>query len=279
MTVAFRPRVALASLSGQSDAEWAREAVPFAGAAFLGGIAIDEQTREAARTMVGRDRDEFLPPDPVAFVDRQLAALADTPLVPGFNVRAVTLDPLRAVADVCRDHDAILEINAHCRQDEMCAAGAGESLLQDTDRLCDQVAAASETSARVSVKVRTEVDGVDLPALASEVADAGASFVHVDAMDSEYVVREVVGATDAAVIANNGVRGRESVDEYLSDGADAVSVGRPSDDPTVLARVRDATEAWFEEQGGGGSRGFGAGEAGRAGAHGQSQGWHGGGPG
>jgi len=246
VTVDFRPRVALASLSGESDARWARDAVPFAGAAFLGGIAIDGPTREAARAMVERDRTEFLPPDPVSFVDRQLAALADAPLVPGFNVRTTTLEPVRAVGEVCRQQDAILEINAHCRQDEMCAAGAGEALLQDVARLREQVRAASRTGATVSVKVRTEVAGVDLPALAAAVGDAGASFVHVDAMDSEPVVADVVDATDAAVIANNGVRDRESVHEYLSYGADAVSVGRPSDNPAVLARVRDATAAWFD---------------------------------
>jgi TIM-barrel protein len=249
MTVEFRPRVALASLSGESDAAWARDAVPFAGAAFLGGIAIDGPTREAARGLVDRGRTEFLPPDPVAFVDRQLGALADAPLVAGVNVRTTTLDPLRSVGEVCRRHGALLEINAHCRQDEMCAAGAGETLLGDAEWLCEQVGAASETGASVSVKVRTEVSGVDLPELAAAVGEAGASFVHVDAMDSEPVVADVVAATDAAVIANNGVRGEGSVHEYLSYGADAVSVGRPSDNPTVLARVCTATADWFDGTG------------------------------
>jgi len=245
MSVGFRPRVALASLSGRSNAAWARDGAPFAGAALLGGIAVDEPTRAAARELVERDREEFLPPDPVAFVEQQFVALGDVPIRPGINVRTTTLDPLRSVADVCRRHGAILEINAHCRQDEICAAGAGQSLLADTDRLCEQVRAASRRSATVSVKVRTEVDGVDLPAVASAVGEAGASIVHVDAMDSEPMVGEVAAATDAAVVANNGVRDRETVHEYLSHGADAVSVGRPSDDPAVLARVRDATTAWF----------------------------------
>jgi TIM-barrel protein len=244
MNPPFEPPVALASLSGQSDAAWARAGVPDAGAAFLGGIALDEPTREAARAMVERDRTEFLPADPVAFVDAQLGQLADTPLTPGFNVRAVTEEPLREAAEVCATHDAILELNAHCRQSEMCEAGAGEALLADTPRLCEQVRVASETGARVSVKVRTEVDGVDLPAVAGAVADAGAEMVHVDAMDSEPMIRAVTAATDAAVIANNGVRGEESVHEYLSDGADAVSVGRPSDDPAVLRRVRAAIETF-----------------------------------
>ena len=70
--------------------------------------------------------------------------------------------------------------------------------------------------------------------------------LHVDAMDSESVIREISDATDVFVIANNGVRDEATVAEYLDYGADAVSVGRPSDRPAVLRRVREATDAWFE---------------------------------
>ncbi|WP_115865447.1 beta/alpha barrel domain-containing protein [Halorussus litoreus] len=271
----FEPRLALASLSGRADAEWARAAESFAGAAFLGGIALDEPTREAAREMVDRDREEFLPDEPIAFVDRQLGSLADADLRPGFNVRSASLGPIREVARICADHGAILELNAHCRQDEMCAAGAGESLLRNPDRLREQVAAAAATCSReeerntstaaVSVKVRAEVPGVDLAEIARTVADAGADAIHVDAMDSEEVVAEVGGggggpppppptsatsatsaaSTDLFVIANNEVRDEATVREYLAYGADAVSVGRPSDDPAVLRRVREATDDWF----------------------------------
>jgi TIM-barrel protein len=244
--VIFDPPVALASLSGRSDAAWARAVAAHVGAAFLGGIAVDETTRAAARAMADRDRDEFLPDDPFAFVDDQLAALADVPLTPAFNVRAVDTGALRRVASLCAARDAFVEVNAHCRQAEMCDAGAGQSLLRDGDRLCTQVATASETGARVSVKVRTEVSGVDLPSLAADLDAAGADLLHVDAMDSERVVGEVVDATACAVVANNEVRDRDSVVEYLEYGADAVSVGRPSDDPRVLGRVRRAAEAWFD---------------------------------
>jgi len=239
----FGPRLALASLSGESDAAWARAGSAYAGCAFLGGIALDGPTRAAAREMVDRDRTEFLPEDPVAFVADQLDALADAPVRPGVNVRTTSLEPLREVARVCLEHDAIVEINAHCRQAEMCAAGAGETLLAETDRLAEQVAAAAGAGAPVSVKCRTEVPGVDLPATARAVEAAGADAVHVDAMDSEPVVREVADACDCFLIANNGVRDAASVREYLAYGADAVSVGRPSDDPRVLARVCDALVA------------------------------------
>ncbi|WP_049970524.1 tRNA-dihydrouridine synthase [Haladaptatus cibarius] len=243
----FSPRVALASLSGESDAEWAMAGAEYAGAAFLGGIALDEQTRTAARKLVSRDRTEFLSDDPIEFVDHQLEELSGTPIRPGFNVRSATLPPIRAVAEVCREHDAIVEINAHCRQEEMCETGAGQSLLRNPDRLCEQVRVANETGATVSVKLRTEVSGVDLPNLARRVTDMGAAIIHVDAMDSEHVIADIAETTDCFLIANNGVRDEATVFEYLEHGADAVSIGRPSDRPEVLSRVRRATDEWFAE--------------------------------
>jgi TIM-barrel protein len=249
VTSVFEPPVAAASLSGESDAGWATAAAPYVGCAFLGGIALDEPTRAAARKLRARERTEFLPPDPVAFLEEQLSALSDVDVRPGVNVRSASPGPIEAAAELCADRGAILEINAHCRQDEMCAVGAGETLLADGDRLREYVAVASGAGATVSVKLRAEVPDVDLPELSARLSAAGADLLHVDAMDSEPVVADVVAAApDAAVIANNGVRDRATVREYLEYGADAVSVGRPSDDPAVLERVRTATEAWFEER-------------------------------
>lgn len=243
----FEPRVALSSLSGESDAEWAKQGSDWAGAAFLGGLALDEQTREAATRMVeGRDRSEFRPEDPLAFMETELAALADTNLRPAFNVRSVENSPFERAAKICTDHDAILEINAHCRQPEMTEIGAGQALLSDPERLAEKVETAAAVGATVSVKVRTEVDGVDLLSLSNRAVEAGADVIHVDAMDSESVVADLANETEAFIIANNEVRDRESVTEYLSYGADAVSVARPSTEPAVLERVGQAVDDWFE---------------------------------
>ena len=241
----FTPRLVLSSLSGQSDAEWARAGSEHAGAAILGGIALDDAARDAARDLLARERDEFLPEDPIAFVDHQLATLEDVAIQPGFNVRSATPDPIGAVARVCREREAFLEINAHCRQEELCAAGCGETLLRDTPRLLEFVETAAATGVTVGVKVRAEVPGVELPALAGDLEDAGAAYVHVDAMDTESVIADVVAETDLFVIANNGVRDDASVSEYHEYGADAVSVGRPSDDPVVLRRVRAAVDRYW----------------------------------
>lgn len=237
----FEPPLALASLSGQSDAQWAIDGSPWAGMAFLGGVALDDPTREAARAMVAhRDRSEFLPADPIAFIEAQLDRLGEVDIRAGFNVRAVADEPLRRAASTCAARDAVLELNAHCRQPEMTDLGAGQALLRDPDRLAHQVGVASDAGATVSVKVRTEVPGVDLPALSETLVAAGADILHVDAMDSEAVVGAIADRTDAVILANNGVRDRATVQEYLAYGADAVSLARPSDDPAVLERVHAA---------------------------------------
>ncbi|TKX55963.1 dihydropyrimidine dehydrogenase, partial [Halorubrum sp. SS7] len=237
---------------------WARAAAEHVDAALLGGVALDPATRAAARDLVARGRSEFLPADPVAFVADQLDAVADAPVRPGVNVRSAAPEPVREVARVCAARGAVCEVNAHCRQPELRAVGCGESLLREPDRLARYVAAAAETGATTSVKVRAEVPGVDLVAVAERVAAAGADWLHVDAMDSEAVIADLAAAVDAAaardgegtaladltLVANNGVRGRETVAEYAGHGADAVSVGRPTEDPPVLARVADAVEAW-----------------------------------
>ncbi len=242
----FEPRLALASLSGEADAAWATRGAALAGAAFLGGIAVDEPSRQAAEKLTERDRCEFLPADPLHFIDDQLSTLVDVPIRAGCNVRSTTVEPIRAAAAICAEHDAIVEINAHCRQPELCQVGCGETLLADTDRLVTYVEAAAAEGPAVSVKTRAEVPGVDLPAVAQRIERAGADVIHVDAMDSEQVIQAVDEATDLFIIANNEVRDRESVREYLDYGADAVSVGRPSREPEgpVMKRVADAVDAW-----------------------------------
>jgi TIM-barrel protein len=242
----FEPRVALASLSGEADADWAAAGADLAGAAFLGGVALDEPSQKAASKLVDRDRQEFLPDDPLQFIDDQLSALDDVSIQPGVNVRSTSVDPIREAAALCASHDAILEINAHCRQPEMCEIGCGETLLADLTRLTDYVSVAAAEGPAVSVKVRTEVPDVDLPTVASRIETAGADTIHVDAMDSEAVIQDIASATDLFIIANNGVRDRETVQEYLGYGADAVSVGRPSREPTgpVMNRVAAAVDEW-----------------------------------
>lgn len=234
----FQPRLALASMSGDSNAEWAKVRSKWVGAAFLGAFNLDEETLGAASEMVGRGRTEFLPDDPWRFLNRELEKSHELDLVVGANVRSVEPERIHRAGRICAEYGCLLEINAHCRQSEMVDIGCGQQLLRSPQRLRDYVQAAAESDVLVSLKGRFEVDGADPVDTMNRAVEWGADIIHVDAMDSEPLVAEIEAPF---LIANNGVRNRKDVEEYFGFGADAVSVGRANNEPFLkkLSRVVD----------------------------------------
>jgi len=233
----FYPRVALASLSGSSDAEWANRRRQWIGAAFLGAFNLDAETTASAWRMAARGRNEFLPREPLAFIEEQLSRCESTGFRPGINLRACDPRAIQAGAALAERHGALVEINAHCRQPEMVEIGCGEALLRDPPRLMELVAAAAETGVTVSVKGRFGVTGADPVAVLNESVTSGAKILHVDTMDSRPLLRELRAPF---VIANNGVRTLADVAAFAGCGAHAVSVGRDAH-PETLEQVLLAT--------------------------------------
>lgn len=225
----------LASLSGKSNAKWVSDRKNWIDFAFLGGLALDSPTRKAARRMVERGRDEFLTRNPNGWIREQFTRIGDIGVKPGINVRTSSTESLSRVADTVSDLDGILEINAHCRQKEMIQAGCGHALLRDPTRLWEYLQACKKEDVQLSLKVRFEVENVDVVSLLNRAAKNGIDYLHVDTMDSSERLRYV--NSEAKIIANNGIRSIEDVEEMIQYGADMVSVAR-GDDPGVLRKLR-----------------------------------------
>lgn len=216
--------LALASEAGLTDADYIEERSDWLDAGFIGGMNADEETQEAGRKMIERDRKEFVYQDPCDFLRREFSSLDPINVVKGANVRSSSLEGLLDLCSVIREFDGVLEINAHCRQQEMIDVGCGHALMRELDRLKRWIESVKEKGVAVSVKTRARV--VDDVELARAVERAGADMIHVDCMDYPEVVNEVTEETDLFVIANNGVRTREDVLDYIERGADAVSTAR-----------------------------------------------------
>ena len=227
-----------ASLSGVADRAWATRLAPHVSRAMIGGIAIDTQTRAAAGELHDRGRAEFLPTDPIGWVTRMTRAPRAVPM--GVNIRACDPTAVSALGEAIDTSRVWVELNAHCRQPEMCAAGAGEHLLHAPEELAALVRAGVAAGATVGVKVRAEVDGVDLRTVARLVETVGGAFIHVDAMDDPAAVGRIASATGMRVIANNGIRTAEDIGRAVAAGATAVSVGRPSTDPDAMRQIAQA---------------------------------------
>jgi len=255
--------IALAPVAGITDSKFASR-FKNAGLVILGGYNLDDRTNKAALKEIARGRSEFVSDDPMEFLRSELEATEGLTTI-AVNVRAAAIEPFIEAARITKEFDAILEINAHCRQPEMLDLGVGEALLKDLPRLCDYIREIKKTGVVLSVKTRANV--VNDVELAVSIRNAGADIIHIDAMQTQNdmnahgamhihnamnthmnthstihtrhtrgtihqqgmdtgVIKRIRNSTDLFIIGNNSIVDFESAKEMFSHGADMVSVAR-----------------------------------------------------
>ena len=243
-----RTPIALASMAGIVDAAYVLERAGHIGAAFLGGFSIDEGTILASHDLAEAGRAEFFFPDPVGGIRSEVEKLKGSDVVCGINLRGKTPAAFVHLADELGDC-AIYEIDAHCRQQPMIEAGAGEYLLSHHHDLCEIVRGLKSMDVCVSVKIRAGL--TDERALAKALWKAGADILHIDLMDYGYQkIRQIRNACPLQIIANNSMHSYDRVMEQFSHGADFVSLARRADLHTLkgldaaIRRYADET-GWY----------------------------------
>ncbi len=215
--------VVLASIAGLTDSSFATSRT--AGLSILGGYNVDSGTIGAAQSLIKKGRSEFAYEQPKIVIEDELEVMKRAGMVAGINVRSATLEPVLEIAECVRDRDAILEFNAHCRQPEMQALGAGQSMLYDLNKLQEWIHELSQTGVSLIVKVRAGI--TDDITLAKAIDRAGADAIHVDTMDAgPKLIKKIRDDTSLKIIANNSIVDYSSAHKMLSMGADFVSVAR-----------------------------------------------------
>jgi tRNA-dihydrouridine synthase B len=243
-----RTPVGIASMAGIVDAAYVLRRAGHIGFAFIGGYSIDSPTLMAAKSMAeGDGRKEFLTDDPVGELKAQIALMAKSDVILGLNLRGSSPDAFRAMAQAIGD-TVVYEIDAHCRQPAMIAAGSGEYFLKNPDKLIAVVRALKSEGVTVSVKIRAGVADDDRK-LAETLWKAGADILHVDLMDyGSAKLRQIRNSCPLMLIANNSITSFDRMREMLSHGADLVSLARQSDEPT-LAGLDAAITRYADEDG------------------------------
>jgi len=240
--------IAIASMAGIVDAEYVLSRKDHIGAAFIGGYSIDPPTLAAAREIArSGDRREFLYDDPVAEISGQIGKLAATDVITGINLRGSSPESYRSAAEAMGD-SVIYEIDAHCRQAPMIAAGCGEHFLRHPGDLIATIRAMKTLDITVSVKIRAGVSADDLQ-LARRIWGAGADILHVDLMDfGSSKLRQIRNSCPLVLVANNSINTFDAMRDRLSHGADLVSLARKSDERT-LAGLDAAISRYADEEG------------------------------
>ena len=243
-----RTPVVIASMAGIVDARYVLDRKDHAGVAFIGGYSIDAPTLDAARSIAaGGERREFLYEDPVPALRAEIDLLKTCDVVAGINLRGSSPASFAAIADVFGD-EVVYEIDAHCRQAPMVAAGAGEYYLKNPGALVATVKALKAKDVTVSVKMRVGV-AADDRALVRALWGAGADILHVDLMDAGIPkLRQIRNSCPLLIIANNTITTFDKMRDMLSHGADLVSLARQSDERT-LAGLDAAITRYADEDG------------------------------
>ncbi len=243
-----RTPVAIASMAGIVDAEYVLKRADHIGMAFIGGYPVDQSTMDAAKALTAEgNRKEFLYDDPVKELKKQMALLEKSPVVPGLNLRGSAPESYAAIARSLGE-SAIYEIDAHCRQPAMVAAGCGEHYLKKPADLLAVVRALKAEGVTISVKIRAGVAADDRQ-LARKLWKAGADILHIDLMDfGSPKLRQIRNSCPLILIANNSINTFERMREMLSHGADIVSLARKSDERT-LSGLDAAISRYASEEG------------------------------
>ena len=245
-----RTPVAVASMAGLVDAAYVLERADHIGAAFIGGYSIDKPTMDAAKVISDEgNRKEFLYDDPVAELKKQMALLEKSKVVLGLNLRGSSPASFSAIAVSLGEH-VVYEIDAHCRQPAMVAAGCGEHYLKKPGELMAVVRSLKSEGVTVSVKIRAGI-AADDRLLARKLWESGADILHIDLMDfGSAKIRQIRNSCPLMIVANNSINTFDRMREMLSHGADLVSLARKSDIRTLsgldAAITRYATEeGWY----------------------------------
>ncbi len=242
----FSNPVAVASMAGTSDSAFF-ENFPEAGLYILGGYSIDEATMKASKEMSSRGRKEFVSDDIFALMESELKKVSGRGVVIGLNVRSATPEPYVKAAELAKKYGAMLEINAHCRQEEMQALGVGEVMLKDRAGLARIVAEVKKTGVVLSLKMRSGV--VDDVMLLRALEKAGLDIVHVDAMGMSAkaanlnAIKKIRDSTSLFIIGNNSISNYETAQAMYTAGSDMISVARAAmSDPKIVKSLVSYTE-------------------------------------
>lgn len=222
-------------MAGITDAEFLNKVIPFGfDTATLGGYSLDAETIEASEKIIKRGRNEFhfLQDEIIDHIKKEVNLIKKQhpDVKVSVNVRSTTPQPIIEVSKI--DNLDIVEINCHCRQEEILAIGCGQNMLKRED-LADYIKdVVDNASCEVSVKIRANVEGSDTLKIAKLIENAGADYLHIDAMkagifDADYdLLTEICSNTNIKVIGNNSIDSEQKIEKMLKIGVYGFSIAR-----------------------------------------------------
>lgn len=222
-------------MAGITDSQFLIRVIPCGfDVVTLGGYSLDEKTVEASLKILKRGRKEFHYEldEIIPHIESEVKAIkkAYPDVRVSANVRSVSPEPIIEASKI-KELD-IIEINCHCRQEEITAIGCGQEMLKRPD-LFDYISQITENAeSEVSVKIRANVEGIDTLKTVKLIERAGADYLHIDAMDPTCMdadwdcLKSICENTGIKVIGNNSINSEEKVRKMYDCGVFGFSIAR-----------------------------------------------------
>ncbi|MBM4240956.1 MAG: hypothetical protein FJ150_04750 [Euryarchaeota archaeon] len=222
-------------MAGITDGKFCREIASYGfDMVTIGGYNADKPTIDAGCKVIARGRLEFdIKEDGlISTIKNEASIIKDSwNGRVSVNLRAVSFKPIIQISKL--ENIDVVELNAHCRQPEIMDVGGGQALLNEPEILYNLTKKIVERAeSKVSVKIRANVPGVDYIRLSKAVEDAGADYLHVDAMKpghdcADYeIIRSISKSTEIFLIGNNSIKDLKSARNMIDAGADGISIAR-----------------------------------------------------
>ncbi len=222
-------------MAGITNAEFLNKVILYGfDVVTLGGYSLDEKTIQASQKIIERGRKEFHfeLDEIIPHIENEVNNIKKIhPNVSvSANVRSVSPEPIIEASKI-KNLD-IIELNCHCRQQEIISIGCGQEMLKrpDLDEFISQIV--DNVKIKVSVKIRANINGIDTLDIAQIIEDAGADYLHLDAMnpnvfDADWKLLEnVCENTNIKVIGNNSIDSTDKIKKMYQCGVYGFSIAR-----------------------------------------------------
>ncbi|MGF7117753.1 MJ0144 family RNA dihydrouridine synthase-like protein [Methanobacterium oryzae] len=225
----------LAPMAGITDGNFCKKMIPYGfDMLTIGGYNVDDATIAAGHSIIQRGRPEFnIKKENILPTIQEQAKIIKGSWdgIVSVNLRSTSPETIIEISKL--PEIDVVEINAHCRQPEITEIGCGQALLYDLDKLHDFTKnVVKGAKSKVSVKIRANIENVDDIGASKVIENAGADYLHVDAMKPGYnhadhdIIRFIKENTEIFLIGNNSIRDLKSAQLMFSAGADGISMAR-----------------------------------------------------
>ena len=235
-------------MAGITNAKFIMKLIPYGfDMVTLGGYNTDSKTIAAGKKIINRGRSEFdiAKEDLINTIEKETNLIKKKYNVKvSANLRAITPDPIIEISKI-KLLD-VVEVNCHCRQEEILDIGCGQSMLENTDFLIDFIKnIVKKSKSQVSVKIRANVNGIDTLKVAKKIDNLSVHYLHIDAMKPGFnhadldIISKIASETDAFLIGNNSITSIEDVTAMINNGADGISIARAAINGKINFSLKD----------------------------------------